>query len=140
MPSPKDMRRAAESLRKLAASDLPEHPPGEEGLRDRLELAIDVLDAGGGTENGPYGRPRSLGVHCLTMRIVRPMPKREDQWVRFGVAVRVQKQRTEPDHHRSLVCRMDEHDRCEDGLALCACPCHPTIESVSSPGSERLAQ
>jgi hypothetical protein len=55
VPSPKDMRQAAESLRKLAdrTTGLPEDSPADAQLRDRLELAADVLDAGAEAEEPP---------------------------------------------------------------------------------------
>jgi len=47
-----EMEKAAESLRKVAAltSGLAEDSPTDAQLRDRLELAADVLDAVTGTD------------------------------------------------------------------------------------------
>jgi cytochrome c556 len=44
---PADASKAADSLRKIAAltSNLPDDSPADPQLRDRLELASDVLDA-----------------------------------------------------------------------------------------------
>ena len=44
---PSDTSKAAESLRKVAAltSNLPDDSPSDAKLRDRLELAAEVLDA-----------------------------------------------------------------------------------------------
>jgi CubicO group peptidase (beta-lactamase class C family) len=46
-PKPSDISKAAESLRQVAAhtSGLPEDSATDAQLRDRLELAADVLDA-----------------------------------------------------------------------------------------------
>ncbi len=47
MPSPEDIHRSAEIVRKLVAltEGLPDDSPVDARLRDRLELAADVLDA-----------------------------------------------------------------------------------------------
>jgi len=49
MLSTADMHEAAESLRRVVAAteNLPDDSPSDARLRDRLELAADVLDAAG---------------------------------------------------------------------------------------------
>lgn len=54
VPSGKDMRRSAETLRKIAeATKGLEDSPTDARLRDRLELAADVLDAGADADEEP---------------------------------------------------------------------------------------
>ena len=52
VPSTKEMRHAAISLRKIAeaTTGLPDDSPTDARMRDRLELAADVLDAGAGAD------------------------------------------------------------------------------------------
>jgi hypothetical protein len=64
VPSKADLRRAAASLRKIVTetADLPDDGPWDGGLRDRLDLAADVLyaPAGEGTQGDAHKREARL--------------------------------------------------------------------------------
>lgn len=47
MVAKRDLQRAARSLHRLAEADLPENTSTDDRLRDRLELAAEVLHAAG---------------------------------------------------------------------------------------------